>query len=285
MRKLLSLFFVIILAGCGPVTPVAASPAKVPQIKFESPNVHEQMQENYNFDLNVGIYAIDKDNVFLVGSIGEFTHYPIQSTILKSGDGGQHWIEVMKPERTSRVIAFQLLPSGTGWALLVTTNEGIGPTTLFHTTDFGNSWSKLLEISRDSIIAFPSFMHFANETSGQIDMIHFGSSDGNYIVHLSTYDGGKTWEETGRYYPKFDDYASQMNITSAYKNLGNYSNSVSLDRYSWWKVETNNKEVVISRKLPKPVNDATGWIIWQEWETITTLPLRLNYENGIITMP
>lgn len=287
MKKTLALIFTLILVSCGPVTPISTPSTKAPTIKFQTPNILDRMQKDYDFDLNVGIYAIDENNLFLLGSIGEFSGYPLQSIILRSEDGGKHWVEVMKPEQISRVIAFQLLPSGEGWALLLALNESLGPVTLFRTTDFGKSWNKLSEIPKDTPLVWPSFMQFVNEKNGQIDMVYlYGESGENYIAHLSTYNGGKTWKETGRYYPQFDDRYSQTSILSAYLPIEDYEQSLSLDRKSLWKIESTNEEIIISRKLPEPVNDATGFTIWQkDWDTITILPLHLIYKDGIIVIP
>jgi photosystem II stability/assembly factor-like uncharacterized protein len=193
----------------------------------------------------------------------------------------------MKPEQISRVLAFQILESGMGWALTQVKNEGIGPITLFQTTDFGKSWRKLSEIPKNTNLAFPTLMYFANENYGQLDIIYPYERPGEgYIVHLSTYDGGKTWKETGRYSPKFEDGMVQVGITSAYSYYTeDYDESFSLDRGSMWQVTTVNAEVIISRKLPEPVEEATGFIDWQDWETVTVLPLHMKYRNGMIEVP
>ncbi len=230
---------------------------------------------------------MNEDILFLFGSIGELDDWPIQSTILRSEDGDKHWQEVAEPQQISQVIAFQMLETGTGWALIEIKYTGEGPATLFHTTDFGKSWQKLSEIHKDTYLGFPRLMYFANETEGQLDIIYpYGMPQG-YIAHLSTYDGGKTWQETGRYSPKFEKGMAQANATGAYAFwYGNdYDKSASLDRRSLWRVVTNNEEVVISRKLPKPEADATGFITWHDWQTITVLPLHLKYKNGMIEVP
>jgi hypothetical protein len=286
-KKIISLFILTtLLIGCGPVTPIAPSPIELPIIKFERPNILDRMQIGYDFDLNVGIFAVDESLVFLFGSIGEFSDYPLQSTILRSEDGGQHWIEVMKPEQISRVIDFQMLESGNGWALTQVRDEAVGKITLFHTTDLGMSWEKLSEIPKDTLLGFPTLMYFGNDAEGQIDIVYPYEMPAGYISHLSSYDGGKSWKETGRYSPPFEDYITQSNITNAYQyHIEDYHESLSLDRRSLWKVESTNDEIIISRKLPKPQDDASGFIIWDNWETINTLPIQLNYRDGIILLP
>ena len=281
MRKLLVLLFAIILMSCN------SSPLqiKAPLIQFEHPDILERMQDGYSFDLNVGIFAVNNNILFLFGSIGEFSNYPLQSTILRSEDSGLHWVEAMKPEQISRVLDFQMLESGQGWALMQVRNESVGAITLFHTTNFGKSWDKLSEIPKDTLLGFPNFIHFANEQDGQVDII-YPYEHPSYITHLSSYNGGQTWDETGRYYPKFDDYSSQSDITYAYTmSSEDYSRSLSLDRRSLWKLSSTNDKITIYRKLPKPENDASGFVTWQDWETITTLSLQLNYQNGMILLP
>ncbi len=287
MKKQFWLLFVILLASCGPVTSIAILPTKSPVIEFKKTNIREDMQSLYDFDLNVGIFAVDKNILFLFGSIGELEDWPLQSTILRSEDGGKHWTEVMQPEQISKVMAFQVLKTGIGWALVEISYTGEGPVTLFHTTDFGKSWQKLSEIHKDTYLGFPGLMYFANETEGQLDIIYPYEMPAGYIAHLSTYDGGKTWQETGRYSPKFEKEMAQANATGAYAfwYRRDYDKSVSLDGRSLWRVVTNNEEVIISCKLPKPDPDATGFITWQDWETVTTLPLHLKYQNGRIEAP
>jgi hypothetical protein len=255
-------------------------------MEFQRTTIFDSMQE-YDFDLNVGIFAVNEDLLFLFGSIGELDDWPIQSTILRSEDGGKHWQEVAEPQQISQVIAFQMLATGTGWALIEIKYTGEGPVTLFHTTDFGKSWQKLSEIHKDTYLGFPRFMYFANESEGQLDIIYPYEMPKGYITHLSTYDGGKTWQETGRYSPTFEKGMAQANATGAYAFWyeRDYDESVSLDRRSLWRVVTNNEEVMISRKLPKPEADATGFITWADWETITVLPVHLKYQNGMIEVP
>ncbi len=285
MRKAFYLLFAIILVGCGPITPIAPSPARSPIIEFKKTNIFDQMQA-YDFDLDVGIFAFDKNILFLFGSIGELHDWPIQSTILRSEDGGKHWKEVAEPQQISQVIAFQMLETGKGWALIEIKYTGEGPATLFRTTDFGKSWQKLSKIHKDTYLGFPALMYFANETEGQLDIIYPYEMPMGYIAHLSTYDGGKTWQETGRYSPKFEKEWAQANVTGAYSFYRkDYDESLSLDGRTRWRVVTTNEEVMISRKLPKPEMDATDFITWQDWETISVLPLHLKYENGMIAVP
>lgn len=288
MKKLFYLLSAIILAGCGPVTPIAASPTETPVIKFEKPNIRDDMQSGYGFDLNVGIFAVDRSILFLFGSIGGLDNWPLQSTLLRSEDGGKHWTEVMEPEQISKVIAFQMLDTGAGWALVEIIYTGEGPATLFHTTDFGKSWHKLSDIHKNTYLGFPGLMYFANENEGQLDIIYpYELSDKGYVAHLSTYDGGRTWQETDRYSPKFEDKWTQANVTGAYawSYRKDYGESFSLDGRSLWRVVATNEEVIINRKLPKSIPDTTGEIIWQDWETITVLPLHLSYQNGMIEVP
>lgn len=286
-KKTSVFLFALILAGCGPFTSIPTPTAKAPIIKFESPNILDRMQQGYDFDLNVGIYAIDKDNLFLFGSIGELENYPLQSALLRSEDGGKHWKEVLKPQRVSRVIEFQMTENGTGWALILQRNEGIGEATLFQSEDFGKSWKILSTIPRDNYLGKPTFMYFGDEKDGQIDIVYpFEMPNEGYIAHLSTFDGGKSWQETGSYSPKFENTQSQSNITFGYWLYEkNHTESISLDNKSYWKLEEYDGQLFIKRSLPKPIDDSTGFIVWDEWEVITVLPITLHYEHGMIESP
>lgn len=280
--KKITIILVLVTSGCA-----SLFSSKTPTIKFAPPNILDSMQTGYKFDINVGIYSINTEELFLFGSIGEIENYPLQSVLLRSEDGGKHWIEVLLPQQASRVLEFQMEQTGVGWALILQINEGIGESSLFQTVDFGITWTKISEIPRNNNLGFPTFMFFGSEKEGQIDITYpYETPQKGYIAHLSTYDGGETWEETTRFYPDFEDIESQSNITYAYwLYKKNYAISTSIDNKSQWKLEEHENKLYIKRRLPSPVNDSTGHIMWAEWEIVNTIPITLYYKNGVIESP
>ena len=130
-------------------------------------------------------------------------------------------------------------------------------------------------------------MYFGSEKDGQIDMVYpFEMPNKGYIAHLSTFDGGKTWQEAGRYSPKFEETGAQSNITYGYwLYRKNHDESISMDGKSYWKLEEYGEKLFIKRALPKPANDATGFVVWDEWQVINILPITLHYQSGMIESP
>src|SRR5687768_17146982 len=119
MKKLLSLTLAIVLIGCEKQAPILQPITISPIIQFQTPNLRDKdIAEEGGLDLWVNIYATNKDIVFLFGSM-ETTGQPLpmQSTLLRSKDGGEHWQEAMHPLKTGIVEDFFMLKSGVGWAL------------------------------------------------------------------------------------------------------------------------------------------------------------------------
>ncbi len=149
------------------------------------------------------IYAIDKDQVFLGGSL----FFPQggdaqRSVLLRSSDGGKHWTEVMPTTRVSEVEHIVFLDHGQGWALV----SGIGefgdswPVMLWRTDDFGETWriaGKIRTGTGASIVH--RTLQFYSSTNGEIRLTCGGSGmceGGDYYSIISTQDGGETWQES-----------------------------------------------------------------------------------------
>ena len=96
-----------------------------------------------------GIYALNRETLFLFGGVKDVSDErwgPYYSLLLRSSDGGKHWHEVMQPVPGSEVVEIALVEAGDGWALVGWISEGPGPASLYHTTDYGESWELLSNI-------------------------------------------------------------------------------------------------------------------------------------------
>jgi hypothetical protein len=285
MKKLLSLFFVIILAGCGPVTPIvsATKPSATsfvpidtgttakplePAIRFLSPNLLI-VPDNHNLNLNAGIFALNKDIIFLLGNLGT------QSTLLRSNDAGKNWIEIMEPIKGSSVTDFQMLPTGEGWVTVMWFWESPGNTSLFYTTNFGDTWELIYDFPKPSVDTVLANLAFFDEDNGQVLMLVTNSLN-DRIAFLTTTDGGKSWQETSSYVPPFEDKRVFLESLTEiyYENKKDYSQSWGLDYSSHWKIETTDAKLNVYRQLVNPESNS-----WNDWELMNSLPLQYGYQN------
>lgn len=265
-----------ILIGCRstatPIPTATATSISETVINFLPPNFLFA-PDKHSIELKVGIFAINKDVAFLFGKLDT------QSTLLKSNDGGEHWVEVMKPVAGSSVIDFQMLETGEGWALILFFMQRPGNIYLFHTSDFGNTWKQIYENSNLLGDNAPANMFFIDSTQGQM-LMYTSNSSSNRLDFLTTTDGGINWKESGSYSPPFDDSKTRYESAKElyYENLKDFSQSWGLDYVSHWKIETINKDIIISRQLAN--NNS-----WSNWEIINTIPEVYNYQNNQITIP
>jgi hypothetical protein len=290
-KKFLSLFIIIsLLVGCGPVTPIAPAPTAIPIIptatatpipepvvKFLPPDFLGNASD-YGATLSVGIFAITKDIVFLFGGIGDPSGGQ-QSTLLRSEDGGRHWLEVVNPQKGSDVIDFQMLDTGEGWALIMWVVEGPGAPILFHTKDFGETWTQLSQVPKPEWYAYPVNMVFFDGQHGQMEMNVVGGLN-DRLAFMTTFDGGLSWEETGSYTPPFDDYEVRYSAIIALSQVNRKDSveSTSLDYSTRWKVETTDESIIIYRQLHENFS-------WSNWEIVNKLPKHFDYQDGQIIVP
>jgi Uncharacterized protein related to plant photosystem II stability/assembly factor len=235
MKKLLHLVYSLLLVACGAVTPVAAPHTNIPSIQFQSPSITKRdVVAKEGLDLVVGVFAASKNIVFLFGSMmardGEFQ--PMQSTLLRSDDGGAHWKEVMSPISNATVREFTMLESGIGWALVFNHIPPSYKYTLFQTTDYGINWQEVAIIPLSSK-EFPLALQmiFVDELHGQIDLLYQYS----YLEFLTTNDGGTNWKQSGTYQPEFEGNTPTGEILGSYHALIKDKNeSFSLDHSGVW---------------------------------------------------
>jgi hypothetical protein len=164
--------------------------------------VDDEQNGKAELSINV-IYAIDKDRVFLGGSL----FFPQggdaqRSVLLLSSDGGMHWTEVMHTTRVSSVEHIVFLGQGQGWALVAGTGElgASWPVMLWHTTDFGETWEIAGKIHTGTGTTSSHLaLRFFSSTHGEIQeagLNKLDMSEGDYYSILSTQDGGISWRES-----------------------------------------------------------------------------------------
>jgi photosystem II stability/assembly factor-like uncharacterized protein len=235
--KRLYLLLSLILVSCGAITPVPTPQSLV--LNFQSPTfIKKDVTEREGLDLTVGIFALDKNVVFLFGSMAAYDgeYQSLQSTLLRSDDGGTYWKEVMTPISGSTIREFAMLESGIGWALIYKPLMNNEPCkyTLYKTVDYGINWKEIsgIPLSAD----FPSVLQmlFVDKLHGHIDMLY----EHKYLEFLTTNDGGVHWIQSGVFEPKFEGNTASIEILDSYKALNkDISEAYSLDHSGFWKLD------------------------------------------------
>jgi len=210
-----------------------------------------------------GIYPLNRDTVFLFGEL-RTPAASIRSFLLRSGDGGKTWREVMSPVYGSEVIEMFFHDAHVGWALVGWTTEGPGDLTLYGSKDGGKTWRKISDIPKRHFSGWPISMTFSDGRSGMINVLYDGSGDPRTdgLVTLSTKNGGRSWHETSHL--SLDEY-----------ERGNKGREKSAERMvtgqdsSQWQLGID-KEVRILRRL-----DAE-----EIWSLLCVMPSDFGYSKG-----
>lgn len=194
----------------------------------------------------------------------------------------------MEPLAGNSVINLQMLENGNGWAMLLWTVEGPGEVSLYHTSDYGNTWQFLTEIPKNIWFAYPTLMEFYSDNEGLIHMYDRGDlPQSTRIVFLSTSDGGSTWQETGyfdlsgesgeseqRFEVYFQEYEGRT-----FRSLRSVDRDVSMTMDgSQWKIEEGEGQVDVIYVLRRLSEDS-------EWEIVSILPKHYEYREGLIISP
>jgi hypothetical protein len=203
------------------------------------------------------IYPLDKETVFFFGEL-RTPAVAIRSFLLRSGDGGKTWRDVMSPVYGSEVAEVFFLDSRSGWALTLWTTEGPGEVKLFSSKNGGMTWRNVSEIPKRDHTGQPVAMKFADGKNGEIEMLYE-----NEIAVLRTKDGGRTWAE---------------------------SHTISLDSYEKRKQETDpsDQEIVLGK-------DGSQWRLMEKdervrvlqrmqanetWKELSAIPMSYGYSKG-----
>jgi hypothetical protein len=261
MRKLYILlsFFLI---SCSAVKPALV--LQSPTFSFQSPVITKKdVAEKEGLDLTVRIFSINKNIVFLFGGMMAYDgeYQSLQSVLLRSQDGGNHWEEVMSPIGNSSAQNFSMLESGVGWVLLLDTSSPLSyKYILYQTRDNGLNWQELsvlpLSFTNGS---YPIILQiiWVDEFHGQIDILYNGN-DG-YLEFLTTSDGGRNWTQAGIYKPEFEDGTPTWTILDSYRSritetLIDAHEASSLVNDSFWKLDgkygdPDTNVIVIERQI------------------------------------
>jgi hypothetical protein len=215
-----------------------------------------------------GIYALNKDIVFLFGSL-QVPARSIRSVLLRSNDEGKHWREVMQPETGSDVTELIFVEGGYGWALVLWTVEGAGPACLYHTTDHGASWQKLSDIPFFGGHSATFDMQFFDKQHGQVRVEILDGEAGCCL--LDSTDGGLTWEETSGCQSADEcDFGWRNHITVWAQDASQWQLKVQS-----FDVPRELRQIKISRRLPSE----------EMWALVSSIPVHFEYSNGQLVVP
>ncbi len=279
------------LVSCNSVSPTVISatpnPTITASIKFQTPNITREIAAKQNgLDLVVWICGVNENLAFLFGNMlgldGE--PQPMQSTLLRSDDGGMHWNEVMSPLNDSTIYRFTMLASGKGWALIGNLSDKPYKYSLYQTIGYGLTWKQISNIPLSST-EYPIVLQmiFSDELHGQIDML-YGETIRKYLETLTTNDGGESWKQANIYNPGFDVITNSTILDSYRALIKNSTDSVNLNYSGFWTLDgrygdPDTHEITITRDIfnyAPPRNDQIQKII---------LPKHFDYKDGQIILP
>lgn len=247
--------------------------AQVPQLYFRKIENKEALEwasqwqaEQHGLALHpygYGIYPVNKDTVFFFGEF-RTSAASIRSFLLRSGDGGKIWREVMLPVYGSEVIEMFFYDAHVGWALVGWTTEGPGDLTLYGSTDGGKNWRKLSNIPKLHFSGWPISMTFSDRRNGVIKILFDESGDPRTdgLLTLSTKDGGRRWHE--------DSHLSLDQYKRVNKGAESEERVVKGKDNSQWQVIGTDKEVRILRRLQAD----------EVWRVVCVIPSRFRYAKG-----
>jgi hypothetical protein len=257
-----------ILIGC-------STHSKSPQIQFLDSRTEQALlyaaaeKADEGVHLSVSIYGLDKNTVFLFGSL-KTPAVSIRSLLLRSEDGGRNWREVMTLVTGSDVIRLFFLNKQTGWALLGQTSEGTGPLYLYKTRDSGKSWKKVSSIPKRHYTGWPKGFGFIDERNGRIEMLYDRAAPTDGFAIMSTSDGGITWQESRSL--SLDEYMEKYEKDSEEPSTDHVT---ARDGSQWKLQEQSNKQISVLRRR------RSG----REWDIVSTLPSHFGYSDGQVILP
>lgn len=304
MKRMIVRFgLLLLLTACS--SPIGnQQPIDFTEIQFQDlepslvpPGSDDERAEEQGVSLHLeGIYALDESTVFLYGQIIGGIYG--RSVLLRSGNGGQTWYEVMTPIRGNSVLRITFAEGGFGWAIAGWTIEGPGPLSLYRSVDYGQTWEWLSSIH--NVFGVPYGMVFSDEQNGQIKIVYYSANPySDHLAVLTTTDGGLTWVETNGFplWEEWDgittptqtiDVTNRDEVRNRFFDLAGWDNPE--DGYwhcepcetigrngSRWQLHSGSfqENHVISRRLATET----------EWTTIIEIPRHYDYSGGRIIPP
>jgi photosystem II stability/assembly factor-like uncharacterized protein len=233
-----------------------------------------------------GLYALDKKTAFIFGAVdnlggGNGTSH--RSILLRTTDGGKHWVETMIPKRGSDIQQLTFLDNGQGWALLQWTVESEGAPRVSRTQDYGQTWDKPVLVPTSEWYGTASQMQFFDEQNGQVVIFYPAFYEPNFqIAFATTSDSGQTWQETRRI-----SFAKNSPELNKFINRYHYDwfpdriESTGRDGVTWKVTHTSaprryfSEQFIISQQLKTE----------GEWIVVSALPQYPRCIDGHMTLP
>jgi photosystem II stability/assembly factor-like uncharacterized protein len=205
------------------------------------------------------LYPLDKETVFFFGEL-RTPAVSIRSFLLRSGDGGKTWRDMMSPVYGSEVSDVFFLDSRSGWALTLWTTEGPGDVKLFSSKDGGMTWRKVSEVPKRDHTGQPVAVKFADVKNGEIEMLYEDE-----IAVLRTKDGGRTWAESRTV--SLEAYEKRKQETDP-----SGQDIVQGKDGSQWQLMEKDERVRVLRRIQ--ANEA--------WKEMCAIPMSYGYSKGRI---
>jgi hypothetical protein len=209
------------------------------------------------FSHDYKIYPLDKETVFFFGGL-RTPAVSIRSFLLRSGDGGKTWRDVMSPVHGSDVSDVFFLDSCSGWALTLWTTEGPGDVKLYSSKDGGMRWRKISDVPKRHHTGEPLSLKFADEKNGEIEMLYE-----DRLAVLRTKNGGRTWAEIQTI--SLDEYEKRKPETNV---VG--QDMIQAKDGSEWRLQEQDGRIRVLRRMQ--ANEA--------WKELCAIPMNYGYSKG-----
>lgn len=134
-----------------------------------------------------------KESLF-IGVLDPYNSEAYQPLVLRTGDSGKSWAEVIPTEYGNSINYIQFIDKKTIFLTTMWVIEGPGEVNLFRSDDAGKTWRKVSKIPRNDFICVSNYLHFSDQNKGKIV---YSCSDDDYWV-WETSDGGVKWKSKGK---------------------------------------------------------------------------------------
>jgi hypothetical protein len=292
---------VFLMCSCAyNVNPLAPKVDTGPSFQFLDYNFNDNTK-NGNVELAPeGIYAIDKNTVFIFGAIEKTGNGEKRTFILRSADGGQTWIEVSKPEMSNTIYHLAFVDGGYGWALAIRKTNDVGSPKLYRSSNNGKTWSEPALIKVSGMSFFPLGMKFTNKDNGIINFMDVMMIPSDRFGTITTSDGGLKWQETFSLTVPYDkDFQNAGYILDKLEN--EYSNDPGGFYGNHW-LKLDSKHLYNDETFHATGHDGSEWHLYyhemskeyilirrvtttSNWEVTVTIPSKFAYSDGRMSKP